>query len=312
MFKIIFAGTPEIALPSLQALIDSTYSLCAVYTQPDRPAGRGRELTASPVKLLAAAHQIPVFQPRTLRDKAEQEHLKSLQPDLMVVMGYGLLLPKAVLDIPKYGCINIHTSLLPRWRGASPIQQAIVSGDTETGVCIMQMDEGLDTGPVLNRISCVIEPNDTSVSLSTRLAQLGAEALLMTLVNLEMGRVKSEKQNSEEVYYAPKIQKQDGKMDWNKKAIELDRQIRAFNPWPIAFTTLHSEIVRVWQAEVISQVVHQVPGTILHIDKKGIDVATGENVLRLLKLQLPGGKILPVQDILNAKRERWVIGDVFQ
>lgn len=299
--KIIFAGTPEFAVPTLQSLIASQHHVIAVYTQPDRPAGRGQILTSSPVKQVAIAAKIPVYQPKTLRDVAAQNDLRDLQADLMVVAAYGLILPKAVLEIPRLGCINVHASLLPRWRGAAPIQRAILTGDKETGITIMQMDEGLDTGAMLHHASCSINPEDTSGILQDRLANLGANALLQTLVELEKNAIKPEVQNEEEACYAKKIEKTEAELDWQRSAEELERAVRAFNPWPVAYTFFQNESLRIWEAKALADKVAAVPGTLVRASKEGIDVATGSGILRLLQIQLPGGKRLPVSAILNAK-----------
>lgn len=309
--KIIFAGTPELALPSLQALINSEHEIVAVYTKPDQPAGRGRKLLTSPVKQLAEAHHIPVQQPTTLRNTEEQALLKSFQADLMVVIAYGLILPKAVLETPRFGCINIHVSLLPRWRGASPIQQAILAGDTETGITIMQMDEGLDTGPILYQLPCSIKPTDTSQDLHDRLADLGAQALLTTLPQIAAGTCKPQIQNDKDTCYAKKIDKQDAEINWHHSAEIIDRQIRGYNPWPIAYTYLNTQPVRVWQAEIIQAPVTQQPGIIINANKNGIDVATGKHVLRLQKIQLAGGKCLAVSEVLNSRADMFAVGNKF-
>lgn len=296
--KIIFAGTPVFSVHTLAALINSPHEVIAVYTQPDRPAGRGRQLTASPVKQLAEKNNIPVFQPQTLRDTSEQQKLIDLKADVIIVVAYGLILPKIILTAPRLGCINVHASLLPRWRGAAPIQRAILSGDQETGVTIMQMDEGLDTGAMLKKVICPIKNDDTSATLHQTLAELGAEALLKTLADLD--KMTPETQNHTDATYAHKITKEEAEINWEHQAKQISQQIRAFNPWPIAFFKIGEESVRVWQASVIEKNAG-VPGEIMAIGKDGIEVATGENVLRLEKLQFPGGRILSVADILNAK-----------
>lgn len=307
--KIIFAGTPAFSAVTLEALLESKHHVVAVYTQPDRPAGRGQKLSMSPVKELALKHHLPVYQPATLRDAKEQQLLAAMQADLMVVVAYGLLLPKAVLDAPRLGCINIHASLLPRWRGAAPIQRAILAGDKATGITIMQMEEGLDTGPMLYRIECPIEPQDTSQILHDRLAMLGAEALLKTLEQLS--EIKSEVQRHDLATYAHKIAKEEAKLDWRLSAEELVRKIHGFNPWPVAQTILGEQTVRVWEAIMIpSQENHQ-PGKIIRASAQGIDVATGCNVLRILKLQLPGGRCLSVADVLNSRHDDFAAGQCF-
>lgn len=305
--KIIFAGTPEFSVAALEVLLHSEHTVIAVYTQPDRPAGRGRKLTMSPVKQLAEAHHLPVYQPVTLRDVAQQKILTDLEADIMVVVAYGLILPKPVLQAPRLGCINIHASLLPRWRGAAPIQRAILAGDQETGVTIMQMDEGLDTGPMLYKVNCLIKADDTSASIHHYLATLGAEALLTTLANIE--NLSPAAQDSAMATYANKISKEEARLDWRTTAEELSRKIRAFNPWPVAYFKLEETPVRVWQAEVIENTSGQ-PGEIMRVAKKGIDIATASNGLRLQKIQFPGGRILDIPDVLNAKQNDFVVGSV--
>ena len=302
--RIVFAGTPEFAIPPLEALLKSKHSVIAVFTQPDRPAGRGQTIHQSPVKTLAQLHHIPVYQPNRLKNPEEHAKLHALQPDLLIVVAYGLLLPKAVLDIPKFGCINIHASLLPRWRGAAPIQHAILAGDKTTGICTMQMDEGLDTGDVLLRVSCTIAPQETSKTLHDKLATLGATALLDTLEKLEQKALAPEKQEPTTATYATKISKTDAKIDWQESADAIDRKIRAFNPWPVAFAELSGQTIRIWSAKpnLTATVNNKIkPGAIIAIHKDSMDVATGDGVLTLLEIQLPGGKRLPVAEILHAK-----------
>ena len=302
--KIIFAGTPEFAVPSLNALIHSSHTVIAVYTQPDRPAGRGRKLSASPVKTLALQHSIPVYQPVTLRDAQEQKKIQDMQADLMVVVAYGLLLPKPVLEASRLGCINVHASLLPRWRGAAPIQRAILAGDTQTGISIMQMDEGLDTGAVWLKSDCAISPGDTSDSVLHRLANIGAQSLLEAIDIIEQRTATPVAQDSSEATYAAKIEKIEGALDFSQSAVELARKVRAFNPWPIAFCPWEDQVMRVWEALPVDQATDAPPGTVLAINASGIDIATGEGVLRLLKLQLPGGKALTAAEFANAHKNR--------
>jgi methionyl-tRNA formyltransferase len=300
--RIVFAGTPEFAVPALEALVGGLHSVVAVYTQPDRPAGRGRALTASPVKQRALALNLPVHQPASLRDAAVQAELAALKPDLMVVVAYGLILPQAVLDIPKHGCLNIHASLLPRWRGAAPIQRAIRAGDQETGITIMQMDAGLDTGPMLLQLSCPIENDDSAARLHDRLAPLGAEALLRVLPPLEAGTLKPQPQPTEGVTYAHKLDKREAQIDWRQPALAIARQVRAFNPWPVATTTLNGKTVRLWQARVLAtESAGAPPGRILAAGAEGVDVATGAGVLRLLQLQWPGGRVLSAAEAANGR-----------
>lgn len=299
--RIIFAGTPEFAVPVLEGLLASDHEIIAVYTQPDRPAGRGQKLTASPVKQLAQAHQVPIFQPATLRDNQEQEHLRDLKPDLMVVVAYGLILPAPVLAIPQFGCINVHPSLLPRWRGAAPIQRAILCGDSKTGVTIMQMEEGLDSGPMLKKREYALEKTDTSLSLHHKLAYLGKELLLETIAEIVAGTAQPQIQDEAHVCYAKKIDKLEALINWLDDAEKIDRQVRGFNPWPVAYTHLGDQVVKVWQASLLSISDRHKPGEIIKADKEGIDVATGNGILRLLQIQLPGSRSLSVGEVLNAK-----------
>jgi methionyl-tRNA formyltransferase len=298
--KIVFAGTPEFAVPSLQALIDSPHQVAAVYTQPDRPSGRGRRLTASPVKRLAAAHRIPVHQPTSLKKAVEQERLQTLDPDLMVVAAYGLILPAAVLAIPRRGCLNVHASLLPRWRGASPIAHAILAGDDVTGITIIQMNAALDAGAMLSWAECPIEPHDTAQSLHDRLSTLGALTLMDALNRLLHNESTPAEQAPERVTYAPKLDKTAAEVDWQQPAQRLERMIRAYNPWPMAYTYLEDAPLRLWRALVINGTAVQPPGTVLSANREGIDVACGEGVLRLTCIQRPGGRPLEVDDYLNA------------
>lgn len=312
MLKIIFAGTPEFAATHLQALLQSPHQVIAVYTQPDRHAGRGQKILPSPVKQLALQYHLPIYQPLTLRDSAEQEKLKNLDADVMVVVAYGLLLPEAILNAPRFGCINVHASLLPRWRGAAPIQRAIVAGDIKTGVTVMQMDKGLDTGAMLKQESCAIAAEDTAETLHHKLAELGTPALLATLSELESGKLHPVKQNDALACYAAKIQKDEAKLNWQLSATELERQIRAFNPWPIAFAQIDINThLRVWHARVIAESVTAEPGVIVRIDKVGIAVATRANILLLETIQLPGGRAISVADFLNAKRDYFQVGQKF-
>jgi methionyl-tRNA formyltransferase len=297
--KIIFAGTPEFAVPPLKMLLDSQHTVVAVYTQPDRPAGRGQKLKESPVKELAVSQGIPVYQPLSLKNSEDQEQFRFHQADLMVVVAYGLILPKAILTIPRLGCINIHASLLPRWRGAAPIQQAILAGDAITGITIMFVEPRLDAGSMLHKAECLIGPHETSGELQNRLSHLGAKALEEVLPAIEMGTVHPEIQNEAEVTYAAKLEKQEAQLDWTLPAIHLDRQIRAFNPWPVAETLFRGIALKIWKAEVLNEAVQAEPGTVLS-GKKTLEVATGQGVLRILEVQLPGGKRLPIEAFLNA------------
>jgi methionyl-tRNA formyltransferase len=308
--KLIFAGTPAFSAVALEALLSSSHQITAVYTQPDRPAGRGRHLTASPVKALALAHDLPVRQPVSLRDATAQAELAALGADVMVVVAYGLILPEPVLSAPRLGCINIHASLLPRWRGAAPIQRAILAGDTHTGITTMQMDAGLDTGAMLDKIECPITLQDTSETLHDRLAKLGADLILKTLADLATGCAEPLAQDALEATYAHKITKEEARIDWSKSAIEIDRQVRGFIPWPVAHFSLGNDIVRVWQAEALATTTPSAPGTIVAATAAGIDVATGDGVLRLQSLQFPGGRALPVSDILHARHALFTVGNL--
>ncbi|MFA7826591.1 methionyl-tRNA formyltransferase [Aeromonas dhakensis] len=301
--KLIFAGTPDFAARHLAALLSSDHEVVAVYTQPDKPAGRGQKLTASPVKELALAHDLPVYQPASLRKEEAQAELAALGADLMVVVAYGLILPKVVLDTPRLGCINVHGSLLPRWRGAAPIQRSIWAGDAETGVTIMQMDVGLDTGAMIRKISCPIAADETSASLYDKLAELGPQALVDTIDAMAAGDTAAEAQDDALANYAEKLSKEEARIDWSMEAVAIERCIRAFNPWPISWFEVADQTVKVWQAEVITQDHGQRAGTLLKADKQGIDVATGKGVLRLLTLQPPGKKAMSVTDLLNSRRD---------
>ena len=308
--RIVFAGTPEFAAQHLQALLDAGREVIAVYTQPDRPAGRGQKLMPSPVKQLALQHNIPVHQPQTLRDPAAQAELASLQADLMVVVAYGLILPQAVLDMPRLGCINSHASLLPRWRGAAPIQRAIESGDAESGVTVMQMEAGLDTGPMLLKVRTPIAPDDTGGSLHDRLAALGSNAVVEAVSALEAGTLAGEIQDDSLATYAHKLNKDEARIDWTRPAVELERRVRAFHPWPICHSTLDGAAVKFHAAEPGTG--HGVPGQIIDADKNGLDVACGEGSLRLTRVQLAGGKPLAFSDLFNSRREQFATGKAFE
>ncbi len=301
--RIVFAGTPEFAVSSLRAAARH-HEVVAVYTQPDRPAGRGRGLAPSPVKLEAVVRGIPVYQPETLKDEAAQQQLRDLQPDLMVVVAYGLILPKAVLAIPTHGCWNVHASLLPRWRGAAPIQRAIQAGDAKTGVCLMQMEAGLDTGPVLLHQELPIAATDTGGQLHDKLAELGAQVLSDGLGLLRAGiKPIARPQPEQGVTYAHKLDKAEAKLDWAQDAGALARTVRAFNPWPIAEATLAGERVRIHGAVALEADHGQAPGAVLAASRDGIDIACGQGALRLRVLQREGGKAITAADYLNARRD---------
>ncbi|MFM2481279.1 methionyl-tRNA formyltransferase [Celerinatantimonas sp. YJH-8] len=310
--RIIFAGTPDFAARHLEALLNSPHQVVAVYTQPDRPAGRGKKLTASPVKQLAMEHQINVYQPVSLRHESAQDILASHQADLMIVVAYGLILPKVVLETPRLGCINVHGSLLPRWRGAAPIQRAIWAGDRETGITIMQMDEGLDTGAMLYRQSLPIEAEDTSASLYDKLAQVGPEALIHAIDQLSLGQLQPEPQNDQLANYAEKLSKAEAQINWEDSASHIERCIRAFNPWPVSYFQINELSIKVWQASVIEQESTQPPGTILQADKHGIVVTTGAQSIALHVLQIPGKKPLGAADILNSRSDWFAPGTQLQ
>jgi methionyl-tRNA formyltransferase len=304
--RIIFAGTPDFAVPALAALIERGWPVVAVYTQPDRPAGRGRKLHPSPVKQTALAHDIPVHQPETLKDESVQAGLRGLGADLMVVAAYGLLLPKAVLAIPPLGCVNIHASLLPRWRGAAPIQRAIAAGDTRTGISIMQMEAGLDTGPVYLTRAIDVGPRETGGSLHDRLAALGAEALLAALPGIADRSLSAQAQDDTLATYATKLSKAEARIHWPRDAAEIDRLIRAFDPWPVAETTLDGQTLRIWAAAPLAAAGNDgstgaTPGRVIAAGKAGIDVATGRGLLRITRLQPPGKRPMAAADFVNAR-----------
>ncbi len=308
--RIVFAGTPDFAAKHLQALLDADLQVVGVYTQPDRPAGRGNKLTPSPVKVLATEHQIPVYQPVNFKSAESQQELANLKADLMVVVAYGLLLPQAVLDTPRLGCINVHGSLLPKWRGAAPIQRSIWAGDAETGITIMQMDAGLDTGDMLHKVLCPITAEETSASLYNKLAEDGPKGMLCVIEQLAAGTSKPEKQDSELASYAKKLSKEEACIDWTQDAIFVERCVRAFNPWPVSYFTLAEMNIKVWQAEVLAEQSQQTAGTIIRAGKAGLDVATGNGVLRITQLQLPGKKAMPFADVLNARQDLFLPGNV--
>lgn len=299
--RIIFAGTPDISAAVLQTLINCKYNIVACLTQPDRPKGRGRKLTASPVKELAIQNGIHLLQPKTLKENTIQQQLKLLKPDLMIVLAYGLILPQVVLDIPTDGCINIHASLLPRWRGAAPIQHAILAGDSETGITMMQMDAGLDTGDIIKHYPCKISTNDTSASLCNSLTKVAQAAIIDTL---EQHKFTGIKQDETQATYADKINKNDAHINWNSPAHIIERKIRAYNPWPIAYTHLDDQPLRIWSGKKIefssNGKANLSPGTVVQCDKEGIHVATCDGFLQILELQLPGKRNMLANNFINA------------
>ncbi|WP_338804004.1 methionyl-tRNA formyltransferase [Xenorhabdus griffiniae] len=306
--RIIFAGTPDFAARHLAALLNSQHQVVGVLAPPDKPAGRGKKLTPSPVKVLAEEHDIPVFQPKTLRTEESQQWVMAQQADIMIVVAYGLILPQAILDIPRLGCLNVHGSLLPRWRGAAPIQRSIWAGDQETGITIMQMNAGLDTGDMLLKAICPITNEDTSASLYEKLADIGPKALLNTLDLITSETHQPEIQDDTLATYAEKLSKDEAKIDWNLSASQIERCIRAFNPWPMSFFLVDDQPIKIWQAEVIAEQTTQSPGTIINADKRGIQIATADGILNIVQLQPPGKKAMSAADLLNSKREWFTPG----
>jgi len=309
--RLVFAGTPEFAAVHLAALIAAGAKPVAVYTQPDRPAGRGQQLQMSPVKQLALRHGIPVQQPGSLKDTDAQATLRHYNPELLIVVAYGLLLPQAVLDIPRLGCVNVHGSILPRWRGAAPIQRALLAGDHETGVDLMQMAAGLDTGPVLASARTAIAPDDTAASLHDRLAALGAALLTSQLPKLLRGELTPQRQNEALATYAKKLEKTEARIDWSQSAVQIDRQIRAFNPWPIAQTALGTDTLRIWRGHVVGKNFQAAPGTIVAHHADALQIACGNGVLAITELQWPGGKRLAIRELLNARASQLAVGNQF-
>ncbi|KHN51663.1 methionyl-tRNA formyltransferase [Pectobacterium fontis] len=308
--RIIFAGTPDFAARHLDALLSSGHQVVGVFTQPDRPSGRGNKLTPSPVKVLAEQYSIPVFQPKSLRPAENQALVQALEADVMVVVAYGLILPQPVLSMPRLGCINVHGSLLPLWRGAAPIQRALWAGDSETGVTIMQMDVGLDTGSMLHKISCPILPQDTSATLYDKLAELGPRGLLETLEQLADGSAVAEAQNDALATYAEKLSKEEAHLNWQLPAEQLARCVRAFNPWPMSYFIVDGQPVKVWKAEALAKAHGSQPGTIILADKQGIQVAAAEGILNIQELQPAGKKVMSAQDLLNSRREWFIPGNI--
>ena len=303
--KLAFAGTPEFAAVILDALIDSGHSIAAVFTRPDSRAGRGKRFTESAVKRRAAAAGIAIHQPRTLRDAGAEQILSALEPDALVAAAYGLLLPEAILAIPRLGCINVHASLLPRWRGAAPVHHAILAGDSRSGVSIMQMDTGLDTGPLLATRDCAIAPDDTAGSLTSRLAEFGAAALLDTLHALQTGAVEPRPQNETCVTFAPKLTKSQAAVDWARPAAAIERSIRAFDPWPVAHTCLPGETTpafRIWRAIPVMSDSPRKPGTVLRCDDTGVLVATARDALNITEIQPPGGRRMSAAEFARGRR----------
>ncbi len=309
--KIVFAGTPEFAAESLKALLEGPDQVIAVYTQPDRPAGRGHKLKPSPVKEVALAADIPVYQPLNFKDDADIAELAALDADLMVVAAYGLILPKAVLDTPKYGCINVHASILPRWRGAAPIHRALLAGDQQTGITIMQMDVGLDTGDMLAKAYTDILDTDTSASLHDKLAQQGGELLLTAIEQLKAGELTPEVQDDNLANYAHKLTKEEGKIDWSDSADNIARKVRGLFPWPSAYTFMDDHNIRIHQASVADVKSSSAPGTVINSDKQGIYVSTGDGVVCLEKLQLPGKKAMTAEQILNGNQTLFATNKAF-
>lgn len=307
--RIIFAGTPDFAARHLDALLTSGHQIVGVFTQPDRPAGRGKKLMPGPVKVLAETHGLPVFQPASLRPEENQKLVADLNADVMVVVAYGLILPKAVLDMPRQGCVNVHGSLLPRWRGAAPIQRALWAGDAETGVTIMKMDVGLDTGDMLYKLACPITAEDTSATLYDKLADLGPQGLIETLQQLADNTATPEVQDEAQVTYAEKLSKEEARIDWSLSAAQLERCIRAFNPWPMSWLMIDEQPVKVWKASVINGNASAERGTIIDASKNGIQVTTGEGILNLESLQPAGKKAMSAQDLLNSRREWFIPGN---
>ena len=300
--RVLFAGTPEFALPPLQALIDEACDIVAVLTQPDRPAGRGKQLRASPVKQLALENKLEVLQPESLKDPEWQEKLAGLQPDLMVVVAYGLMIPDPLLTLPRFGCWNIHASLLPRWRGAAPIQRAIEAGDDQTGVCIMHIEATLDTGPVYKCLTTAIGALDTAGSLHDRLANLGARALRDCIKLLIRGELPpAVPQDDSQAIYASKLSKAEAELDWNQAAEVLQRKVRAFDPWPVAWCELDGQRLRIWKAEVVGDVTDCNPGVVLS-DRQSLIIGTAEKSLKILELQRAGGLRMTAEQFLHAYR----------
>ena len=308
--RIIFAGTPDFAAQHLQALLDGPHQVVAVYSQPDRPAGRGRKLTPSPVKALALEHAIEVQQPISLKPEAAQEMLASYQADVMVVVAYGLILPQVVLDTPRLGCINVHGSLLPRWRGAAPIQRAILAGDQRSGVTVMQMEAGLDTGPMLLKVETPIAINDSSASLYAKLAVLGCHSLTEALDGLKNSTLTAQVQDETKANYADKLTKAEGAIDWHQSAQQISLQVRGLNPWPVAYSDWQEHRLRIWMAHAIEGHSDEPAGTLVSLDKSGLEVACGNGHLKITQLQWPSGKALNQSELMNLK-QKLTLGNAF-
>lgn len=302
--RVIFAGTPEFAAKHLSALIEQNYNVVACYTQPDRPSGRGKKLQPSAVKQVALDNDITVCQPLSLKSDEAQAELESWNADLMIVVAYGLLLPKAALDTPKFGCINVHGSILPKWRGAAPIQRSVLAGDAETGVTIMQMDVGLDTGDMLLIKTCPITKQDTSGSIYSKLEEIGPGALLETVEQIATGNAVAKKQDNEQATYAHKLTKQEAEIDWSEPAQLIDQKVRGYQPWPVAFAKIKENAVKIWQVEVI-EASNKPAGEIISADKSGILISTGDGAINILQLQPPGKKAMSAADFLNGRQD-WV------
>lgn len=309
MLKIIYAGTPEFARPALEALIESNHQVVAVYTQPDRPAGRGRKLQPGPIKECAQKHAIEVVQPQNFKNQSDIEYLQSFEADLMIVAAYGLLLPLDVLQAPRLGCVNIHGSLLPRWRGAAPIQRAILAGDRETGITLMQMDVGLDTGGMIAKSRVAIDNNMTAEELHELLKISGAELLMENLQAIEDMTANAQTQDDQEACYAAKLSKQEAIIDWRKPVHQLHREVRAFNPWPVSHTSIQGNNVKVWKASVSEAVSSEPPGTVISHDKNGIQVCCGEGVLCINEIQFAGKKRGSAAQLLNSRNMKTVVFD---
>ncbi|EKD78107.1 MAG: hypothetical protein ACD_42C00040G0001 [uncultured bacterium] len=306
--NIVFAGTPEFAVPTLEKIVQSEHHIVGVYTQPDRPAGRGQQLHASPVKKTAQAHHLPIFQPKTLRDATVQNQLRELNPDIMIVVAYGLILPEAILQIPHYGCVNVHPSLLPRWRGAAPIPRTIEAGDAETGITIMQMDKGMDTGPILKQEKIILQGNETTAQLHDLFSVRGAELVIETVRDFDNNHIHPIAQNHALAIHAAKIEKQEALINWKESAVQIDRKIRAFNAWPVAHTIFLNESLRIWEASVLDEKTTAAPGMLTRVEKEFFVVATGEGLLAIQFVQLAGKKRMSAADFINGNSAQLIPG----